>query len=68
MDEVFSIALHRVILPQKVAGQYVIEVDDDEPAAEIEIETEEPPDPDQSAKSPKAPRVRRARAPRMRRA
>jgi hypothetical protein len=30
MDEVFSIALHRVILPQKIAGQFVIEVDDDD--------------------------------------
>ena len=30
MDEVFSIALHRVILPQKIAGQYVIEIEDDD--------------------------------------
>ncbi len=30
MDEVFSIALHRVILPQRVAGQFIIEVGDDE--------------------------------------
>ena len=30
MDEVFAIALHRVILPQRVAGQFIIEVDDDE--------------------------------------
>jgi len=30
MDEVFSIALHRVILPQKIAGQFIIEVDDDD--------------------------------------
>jgi len=33
MDDVFALALHRVILPQRVAGNYVIEVeeDDDEP-------------------------------------
>jgi len=30
MDEVFAIALHRVIVPQRVAGNFVIEVDDDE--------------------------------------
>ncbi|MGH7740560.1 MAG: endopeptidase La [Candidatus Eiseniibacteriota bacterium] len=30
MDEVFSIALHRVILPQKIAGQFIIEVEDDD--------------------------------------
>jgi ATP-dependent Lon protease len=30
MDEVFSIALHRVILPTKIAGQFIIEVDDDD--------------------------------------
>ena len=35
MDEVFSIALHRVILPQRVAGDFVIEVDE-EPEAEPE--------------------------------
>jgi ATP-dependent Lon protease len=46
MDEVFAIALHRVILPQRVAGQFVIEVDEDE-AGDIEIETSEQP---QSAK------------------
>jgi ATP-dependent Lon protease len=33
MDEVFAIALHRVILPQRVAGQFVIEVDDESGAA-----------------------------------
>jgi ATP-dependent Lon protease len=27
MDEVFSIALHRVIVPQRIAGDFVIEVD-----------------------------------------
>jgi ATP-dependent Lon protease len=35
MDEVFAIALHRVILPQRVAGDFVIEVDD-EPEGEPE--------------------------------
>jgi len=29
MDEVFSLALHRVIVPQRIAGEFVIEVDDD---------------------------------------
>jgi ATP-dependent Lon protease len=33
MDEVFSIALHRVILPQRVAGQFVIEIDEEEDSA-----------------------------------
>jgi ATP-dependent Lon protease len=36
MDEVIAIALHRVILPQRVAGQFVIEVDDDESGTEAE--------------------------------
>ncbi len=30
MDEVFAIALHRVIVPQRIAGDFVIEVDDEE--------------------------------------
>jgi ATP-dependent Lon protease len=30
MDEVFAIALHRVIVPQRVNGDFVIEVDEDE--------------------------------------
>jgi ATP-dependent Lon protease len=35
MDQVFSIALHRVIVPQRIAGDFVIEVGDDKmPAAE----------------------------------
>ncbi len=29
MDDVFSVALHRVIVPQRVAGNFVIEVEDD---------------------------------------
>jgi ATP-dependent Lon protease len=32
MDEVFSVALHRVIVPQRIAGDFVIEVEDDEVA------------------------------------
>jgi ATP-dependent Lon protease len=38
MDEVFAIALHRVILPQRTAGGFVIEVDGDEAG-----ESEAPP-------------------------
>jgi ATP-dependent Lon protease len=35
MDQVFSIALHRVIVPQRIAGDFVVEVRDDEmPPAE----------------------------------
>jgi ATP-dependent Lon protease len=35
MDEVFAIALSRVIVPQRIAGDFVIEIeDDDEPEAE----------------------------------
>jgi ATP-dependent Lon protease len=30
MDDVFAVALHRVIVPQRVNGDFVIEVDDDE--------------------------------------
>jgi predicted ATP-dependent protease len=30
MDEVFTIALHRVIVPQRVSGNFIIEVEDDE--------------------------------------
>jgi ATP-dependent Lon protease len=28
MEDVFSIALHRVIIPPRIAGNYVIEIDD----------------------------------------
>jgi ATP-dependent Lon protease len=35
MDQVFSMALHRVIVPQRIAGDFVVEVRDDEmPPAE----------------------------------
>jgi ATP-dependent Lon protease len=35
MDQVFAIALHRVIVPQRVAGDFVVEVGEDEmPAAD----------------------------------
>ena len=30
MDDVFAIALHRVIVPQRIAGDFVIEVEDDD--------------------------------------
>jgi len=30
MDEVFAIALHKVIVPQRIAGNFVIEVEEDE--------------------------------------
>jgi ATP-dependent Lon protease len=36
MDEVFAAALHRVIVPQCVAGDFVIEVDDEETPVETE--------------------------------
>ncbi len=31
MDEVFALALHRVIVPQRIAGDFVIEVEDEPP-------------------------------------
>jgi ATP-dependent Lon protease len=37
MDEVFAVALHKVILPQRIAGDFVLEIEDDEtdaPAAQ----------------------------------
>ena len=34
MDEVFSLALHRVIVPQRIAGDFVIEVSEDEMPSE----------------------------------
>jgi ATP-dependent Lon protease len=37
MDDVFAAALHRVILPQKVGGNFIIEVDDDDDEEEIEV-------------------------------
>jgi len=40
MDEVFAAALHKVIVPQRVAGNFVIEIDDDE-EAEVEVDTSE---------------------------
>jgi hypothetical protein len=30
MDDVFAVALHRVILPQRIGGNFVIEVDEEE--------------------------------------
>jgi ATP-dependent Lon protease len=32
MDEVFAVALHKVIVPQRIAGNFVIQVDDESPA------------------------------------
>jgi len=34
MDDVFAIALHRVIVPQRMAGDYVIEVEEEESEGE----------------------------------
>ncbi len=42
MDDVFSIALHRVIVPQRIAGNYVIEVEDDDEIPGHEV-GEQPP-------------------------
>ncbi|HYM80193.1 MAG TPA: S16 family serine protease [Candidatus Limnocylindria bacterium] len=36
MDEVFSVALHRVIVPQRIGGDFVIEVDGDDALASEE--------------------------------
>jgi len=36
MDEVFGLALHRVIVPQRIAGDFVIEVGDDQMPADEE--------------------------------
>ena len=47
MDDVFAVALHRVIVPQKIGGNFVIEVEDDE-----DDESEESP-------SAQAPRLMR---------
>jgi ATP-dependent Lon protease len=45
MDEVFAVALHRVILPQRTAGGFVIEIedDDDEDESASQDETTELP-------------------------
>jgi hypothetical protein len=40
MDEVFAAALHKVIVPQRVAGNFVIEIEDDG-ETEVEIDTSE---------------------------
>ena len=50
MDDVFAVALHRVILPQRIAGNYVIEVPDDEP------------DPESESPQPRAAKGRRDRS------
>jgi len=43
MDDVFSVALHRVIVPQRIAGNFVIEVDDTEDDEEAEFEPGDEP-------------------------
>jgi ATP-dependent Lon protease len=50
MDDVFAVALHRVILPQRIAGNYVIEVPDDDP------------DPESESPQPRAAKGRRDRS------
>ena len=40
MDEVFSLALHRVIVPQRIAGDYVIELGDEHAPAPEEAREE----------------------------
>ena len=43
MDDVFAVALHRIIVPQRVAGNYVLEFeDDDDEETEVEEVQEEP--------------------------
>ena len=43
MDDVFAVALHRIIVPQRVAGNYVLEFeDDDDEDTEVEETQEEP--------------------------
>ena len=42
MDEVFAIALHRVIIPQRTAGGFVIEVEDDGEDGGDESEAQQP--------------------------
>jgi len=43
MDDVFAVALHRIIVPQRVAGNYVLEFeDDDDEETEVEETQEEP--------------------------
>ena len=56
MDDVFGVALHRVIVPQRVGGNFIIEVEDDgEDDKEIETEL---PDARRSARGRKAKRER----------
>jgi len=43
MDDVFAVALHRIIVPQRVAGNYVLEFEDDgDEETEVEEVQEEP--------------------------
>ena len=48
MDDVFAVALHRIIVPQRVAGNYVLEFEDD---GDEEIEVEEAQEEPRAARS-----------------
>ena len=43
LDDVISVALHRVIVPQRIAGNFVIEVDDTSEDEEVEFEPGDEP-------------------------
>jgi ATP-dependent Lon protease len=43
MDDVFAVALHRVIVPQRINGNFVIEVEDEEATEEVEESATEAP-------------------------
>ncbi len=59
MDEVFAIALHRVIVPQRIAGNFVIEVDDDDESVEVETESSDGQPPARETRAPRrSPRRR----------
>jgi ATP-dependent Lon protease len=57
MDDVFNLALHRVIIPQRIAGNFVIEVEEDaDEDEEIEIDLS---DLSQSARSGRKAKAKR---------
>ncbi len=43
MDDVFEHALHRVIVPQSVGGNFIIEIDEDDDSSTVAQEPEAPP-------------------------
>jgi ATP-dependent Lon protease len=45
MDDVFALALHRVIVPQRIGGNYVIEVEEEEEGESAPAEAAEKPAP-----------------------